>query len=38
VLIEVATRNQLLKQRGINSGEEFIQSLQRHIEQGGGVK
>jgi len=38
VLIEVATRNQLLKQRGINSGEEFIQSLQRRIEQGGGVK
>ncbi len=38
VLIEVATRNQLLKQRGINSGEEFIQSLQRHIEQGGGVQ
>lgn len=38
VLIEVATRNQLLKQRGINSGEKFIKSLQQHIEQGGGVK
>lgn len=35
VLVEVATRNQLLKQRGINSGEEFIQSLQHRIDQGG---
>jgi len=35
VLVEVATRNQLLKQRGIHSGEAFIQSLQNRIEQGG---
>ena len=34
VLIEVATRNQLLKQRGIHSGEDFVQSLQDRIEQG----
>jgi len=34
VLIEVATRNQLLKQRGIHSGEDFVQSLQTRIEQG----
>jgi len=34
VLIEVATRNQLLKQRGIHSGEDFVQSLQNRIEQG----
>jgi len=34
VLIEVATRNQLLKQRGINSGEDFVQALQNRIEQG----
>jgi len=34
VLVEVATRNQLLKQRGIHSGEDFVQSLQNRIEQG----
>ncbi len=34
VLIEVATRNQLLKQRGIHSGEDFVQSLRNRIEQG----
>jgi len=34
VLIEVATRNQLLKQRGIHSGKEFVQRLQDKIEQG----
>ncbi len=34
VLVEVATRNQLLKQRGIYSGEDFVQSLQDKIDQG----
>lgn len=34
VLVEVATRNQLLKQRGIHSGEAFVRSLQARIEQG----
>jgi len=34
VLVEVATRNQLLKQRGIHSGEVFVQSLQDKIEKG----
>jgi len=34
VLIEVATRNQLLKQRGIHSGEAFVQSLQEKIQKG----
>jgi len=34
VLIEVATRNQLLKQRGIHSSEDFVQALQNRIEQG----
>jgi len=34
VLIEVATRNQLLKQRGIHSGEDFVQSLQDKIQKG----
>ncbi|MDQ6996237.1 MAG: HPr(Ser) kinase/phosphatase [Mariprofundus sp.] len=34
VLIEVATRNQLLKQRGIHSGEAFVQALQSRIEKG----
>jgi len=34
VLVEVATRNQLLKQRGINSGADFVQSLQDRIEHG----
>ncbi len=35
VLVEVATRNQLLKQRGIHSGEDFVQSLQHKIDKGG---
>jgi len=35
VLVEVATRNQLLKQRGIDSGEDFVQALQQRIESGG---
>lgn len=35
VLVEVATRNQLLKQRGIHSGEAFVQSLQERIRKGG---
>ncbi|MDQ6993694.1 MAG: HPr(Ser) kinase/phosphatase [Mariprofundus sp.] len=35
VLVEVATRNQLLKHRGINSGEDFVQSLQNRINRGG---
>lgn len=37
VLIEVATRNQLLKQRGINSGEDFVRSLQNKIDTGSGI-
>ncbi|MDX8386959.1 MAG: HPr(Ser) kinase/phosphatase [Ghiorsea sp.] len=32
VLIEVATRNQLLKQRGINSSEAFTQALSQRIQ------
>ncbi|MFQ5581980.1 MAG: HPr(Ser) kinase/phosphatase [Mariprofundaceae bacterium] len=35
VLVEVATRNQLLKQRGIDSGKAFAQSLEDRIKQGG---
>ncbi len=35
VLVEVATRNQLLKQRGIDSGHDFVQALQKRIERGG---
>jgi len=35
ILIEVAARNQLLKQRGIHSGEAFVQSLQDKIQRGG---
>jgi len=35
VLIEVATRNQLLKHRGIDSGREFVRSLEERIRQGG---
>ncbi|ATX80741.1 Hpr(Ser) kinase/phosphatase [Mariprofundus aestuarium] len=35
ILIEVAARNQLLKQRGIHSGEAFVQSLQDRIQRGG---
>ncbi|OIO75379.1 MAG: HPr(Ser) kinase/phosphatase [Zetaproteobacteria bacterium CG1_02_53_45] len=34
VLVEVATRNQLLKQRGINSGNDFVHSLQEKIDKG----
>jgi len=34
VLVEVATRNQLLKQRGIHSGEDFVQTLKQRIEHG----
>ncbi|MDX8405590.1 MAG: HPr(Ser) kinase/phosphatase [Mariprofundus sp.] len=35
VLVEVAARNQLLKQRGIYSGDEFVHTLQKRIELGG---
>ncbi|GAV20475.1 HPr kinase/phosphorylase [Mariprofundus micogutta] len=35
VLVEVATRNQLLKQRGIDSGDDFVRSLQHKIDEGG---
>ncbi len=35
VLVEVATRNQLLKLRGIDSSENFAHALRRRIEQGG---
>lgn len=34
VLVEVAARNQLLKQRGIESGKAFMQELQNRIEHG----
>ncbi|MDQ6986376.1 MAG: HPr(Ser) kinase/phosphatase [Mariprofundaceae bacterium] len=34
VLVEVATRNQLLKQRGIESGKNFMHDLQMRIQQG----
>ncbi|MDQ6972375.1 MAG: HPr(Ser) kinase/phosphatase [Mariprofundaceae bacterium] len=34
VLVEVAARNQLLKQRGIESGKVFIQDLHDRIQQG----
>lgn len=33
VLVEVAVRNQLLKQRGINSGQVFTQALSQRIEE-----
>ncbi|MDX8395246.1 MAG: HPr(Ser) kinase/phosphatase [Mariprofundaceae bacterium] len=36
ILIEVATRNQLLKQRGIDSNQNFIHALEDRIRQGGG--
>jgi HPr kinase/phosphorylase len=36
VLVEVAARNQLLKQRGIESGKAFMQELQNRIEHGQG--
>ena len=34
VLIEVATRNQLLKKRGIDSGQDFIKALEDRIQNG----
>jgi len=34
VLVEVATRNQLLRMRGIDSGKAFIQALEERIEKG----
>ncbi|MDQ6957243.1 MAG: HPr(Ser) kinase/phosphatase, partial [Mariprofundaceae bacterium] len=35
VIIEIATRNQLLKQRGINSNQDFIEALEDRIRHGG---
>jgi len=35
VIIEIATRNQLLKQRGINSNQDFIDALEDRIRHGG---
>jgi len=35
VIIEIATRNQLLKQRGINSNQDFIEALEERIRHGG---
>lgn len=35
VLIEVATRNQLLKQRGLDSNKSFTEALEERIRQGG---
>lgn len=37
VLVEVAARNQLLKQRGIESGKAFMQELEHRIQHGGGT-
>jgi len=34
VLVEVAARNHLLKQRGIDSGKEFAHALQERIQRG----
>jgi len=34
VLVEVAARNQLLKQRGIESGKAFMQELENRIQHG----
>lgn len=34
VIVEVATRNQLLKQRGIDSNKDFIQALEERIRSG----
>ncbi|HKJ83652.1 MAG TPA: HPr(Ser) kinase/phosphatase [Mariprofundaceae bacterium] len=34
VLVEVATRNQLLKMRGIDSGKAFVEALHQRIEKG----
>jgi len=34
VLVEVAARNHLLKQRGVDSSKEFVQALQDRIRQG----
>ncbi|OIO70321.1 MAG: HPr(Ser) kinase/phosphatase [Zetaproteobacteria bacterium CG12_big_fil_rev_8_21_14_0_65_55_1124] len=36
VLVEVAARNQLLKQRGIESGKAFMLELENRIQQGQG--
>jgi HPr kinase/phosphorylase len=36
VLVEVATRNRLLKQRGIDSGRAFMEALEQRIQQGRG--
>ncbi len=36
VLVEVAARNHLLKQRGVNSSKDFAQALQDRIQQGQG--
>jgi len=35
VIIEIATRNQLLKQRGIDSNQDFIDALEDRIRLGG---
>lgn len=37
VLVEVAARNQLLKQRGIESGKAFMHELEQRIQHGGGI-
>jgi len=37
VLVEVAARNQLLKQRGIESGKAFMQELEHRIQHGQGI-
>jgi len=34
VLVEVAARNHLLKQRGVDSSKEFVHALQERIQQG----
>jgi len=34
VLVEVAARNHLLKERGVDSSKEFVQALQERIRQG----
>lgn len=36
LLVEVATRNQLLKQRGLDSNKAFTQALEERIRKGGG--
>ncbi len=35
VLVEIAARNHLLKQRGVDSSKEFIQALHARIQKGG---